>query len=106
MSSEIKVKLLSRIRNKQQIDEELLSRYINDVYGECDSAFCVASEAGDIQEWNNILVENIDRHLLDLNIEYRNIVVRSILNERAKNDIYFEDMSIKWTNYMVHHGLI
>ncbi len=106
VSSEIKVKLLSRIRNKQQIDEELLSRYINDVYGECDSAFCVASEAGDIQEWNNILIENIDRHLLDLNIEYRNIVVRNILNERAKNDIYFEDMSIKWTNYMVRHGLI
>lgn len=106
ISSELKVKLLAKIKAGRQIDEPLLSKYIIDVYGDCDSAFCAASEANDIQEWNDILVKNIDQQLIDLDVEYQNIVVRNILNERAKTDIHFEDMSIKWMNYMTHHGLV
>lgn len=106
ISSELKIKLLSRIKAGNSVDETLVSKYIIDVYGDCDSAFCAASEANDIQEWNDILIKNIDQQLLDLDIEYQNIVVRNILNERAKTDIHFEDMSLKWINYMTHHGLI
>lgn len=106
ISSELKVKLLAKIKSGKPVDETIVSKYIIDVYGDCDSAFCAASEANDIKEWNDILVKNIDQQLLDLDIEYQNIVVRNILNERAKNDIHFEDMSLKWINYMTRHGLI
>lgn len=80
--------------------------YINDAYGDCDSAFLLASKAKNIWEWNDILVKNIDQQLIELDAEYQNIVIRNILDERAKTDIHFEDMSIKWMNYMKHHGLV
>lgn len=106
ISAELKVKLLAKIKAGNPVDETIVSKYIIDVYGDCDSAFCAASEANDIKEWNDILVKNIDQQLLDLDMEYQNIVVRNILNERAKTDIHFEDMSLKWINYMTHHGFI
>ena len=106
ISSELKIRLLSKIKTGSKIEEDLLSKYVVDVYKDCDAAFYAAKGAKDIQEWNDILVMNIDLQLVDLDTEYQNIVIRSLLNERAKKDIYFEDMSLKWMNYMTHHGLI
>lgn len=106
ISSELKIKLLGRMKESEKIDSDLLKRFIIDVYGNCDTAFYVASEAKDIQEWNRLLVENIDRELTSLDIEYQNTVISNILEERAKKDIYYEDMNLKWTNYMTRHGLI
>ena len=106
ISSELKVKLIAKVKGKNKIEESLLEKFVVDAYGNCDSAFYAASEANDIQEWNDILVRNIDRELAELDVEYQNIVIQNILNERAKTDIHFEDMSLKWMNYMTRHGFI
>ena len=37
---------------------------------------------------------------------YQNIVVKNILEARAEEDAHFEDMSLKWVNYMNKHGLM
>ncbi len=106
LSSELKVKLLAKIKANRPIDNPLLSKYIIDVYGDCDSAFYAASTADNIQEWNRILIKNIDQHLLDLDVEYQNIVIRNLLSKKAEVDIHFEDMNIKWMNYMTHHSIV
>ena len=56
--------------------------------------------AQDIEEWNNMLVRNLDLTLCSMDMEYQNIVVKLLLEQRAKSDLYFEDMNIKWNNFM------
>lgn len=102
----LKVKLLSLVKSGKKSDENVVKQYVLAAYGDCDSAFLAACEAEDIREWNDTLVRKIDRNLEEMDRTYQNIVLKTILEARAEEDIHFEDMSLKWFNYMTKHGLM
>ncbi|MGP1613254.1 MAG: ATP-binding protein [Catonella sp.] len=106
LSVELKVKLLSMVKSNKKIDEDVVKQYVLEAYGDCDSAFLAACGAEDIREWNDTLVRKIDRNLEEMDRTYQNIVLKTILEARAEEDIHFEDMSLKWFNYMTKHGLM
>lgn len=102
----LKVKLLSTVKSDKKPDENVVKQYVLAAYGDCDSAFLAALVAEDISEWNDTLVRKIDRNLEEMNRLYQNMVIKTILEARAEEDIHFEEMSLKWINYMTQHGLM
>lgn len=105
ISAEIKRKLLTVVRNKKEISEELCRDAICDMYDD-DSAFIVASEASSIEEWNNVLVEHLEPMLRNVDEMYQRVVLKNILEKRAMKDSSFQEMNLKWINYMTHKGLL
>ena len=99
IQSELKIKLLAAVKTKNKIDDELFKKCVCSLYDQ-DAAFVAAMGAQDIEEWNNMLVRNLDLTLCSMDMEYQNIVVKLLLEQRAKSDLYFEDMNIKWNNFM------
>lgn len=99
ISAETKLKLIAVMKDDKEISSAFLEQVVCELFDD-DTAFVVATKATNIEEWTKILVEHLDKALSDMEFEYQNAVVRCILERRARQDLEFEEMHLKWLNYM------
>lgn len=105
ISAETKLKLMAVIRAEKEVNSVFLGQVLYELFDD-DTAFIAATKANNIEEWTKLLVEHLDKALANMESEYQNIVVRCLLERRAEQDLGFEEMHLKWINYMSRKGVI
>lgn len=105
IETSLKLKLIRIIESDSNIEDKEFSSIVYKIFNS-EFAFKNAKEAKNMEEWNRLLILNLDSELKNVSNELQNIIIKSILQEKAKEDDYFEDMKIKWINYMSRRQLL
>ena len=105
LTSSLKVKLIDKIQGRGELEEETVARCICDLF-QSEGALVSASRAENIEEWNKLFVEHLDPELKLLDRIYQNAIVGAILEEKSEGNIEFQDLNLKWCNWIRHGGII
>lgn len=85
------------LNNEQDISR--ISSAINKLF-DTRKAFEIAKIAQSIEEWNELLLSNIDIVSLGIDDCYINNVLKCLIREKSLEDSSMNDMYEKWTEYM------
>ena len=96
---ELKINILHEINSKKSKELKNISGIISKLYSN-DEAFKIGKEAKNFDDWNEVVLDNIDQTVFDVEEEYRNSILQCLLREKAVEQKEMEEFYFKWTDYM------
>lgn len=98
-TSNLKINVIKTLKTKDLSELKHVSGIISMLYSK-DEAFKLAKSTENIEEWNQIVLDNIDPIVYDIDEEYRNGILQCILREKAKEEKDLENFYFGWSDYM------
>lgn len=95
----LKLDLIDAISKEKSNNIGDLSKVVSKMF-DTDKAFKIAKKATSIEQWNEILIDNIDPIIKDIERCYQHNILQCIINEKSLEDEALSEMSLKWTDYM------
>lgn len=95
----LKLNLISAISDNSLKNIENNSAVISKMF-DSDPAFIVAKKAKSIEQWNEILIENLDPVLQELDRSFQYHILQCVINERSREDEQCNEMAVKWVECM------
>ncbi|WP_139209545.1 helicase HerA domain-containing protein [Clostridium uliginosum] len=98
-TSDLKINIIKTLKTKDLSELKHISGIISKLYSK-DEALKLAKNTEDIEEWNIIVLDNIDPIVYEIDEEYRNGILQCILREKAKEEKDLENFYFGWSDYM------
>lgn len=98
-TSNLKLNIIKALKTSDLSELKYVSGIIAKLYSK-DEAFKLAANTNNIEEWNQIVLDNIDPIAYDLEEDYRNGILQCLLREKAKEHKELESFYFNWSDYM------
>ncbi len=95
----LKLNLISAISDNNLKNIENNSAVISKMF-DSDPAFIAAKKAKSIEQWNEILIENLDPVLQELDRSFQYHILQCVINARSREDEQCNEMAVKWVECM------
>ena len=97
--SGLKIEILKTLVETDLSKLKYVSGIVSKLYSK-DEAFKFATSTENIEEWNKIVLDNIDPIVYELEEHYRNSILQCLLREKAKEHKELEKFYFGWSDYM------
>lgn len=97
--STLKINIMKVLKTSDLSELKHVSGIIAKLYSK-DEAFKLAADTENLEEWNEIILDNIDPIVSQLEEDYKNAVLQCLLREKAKEHKELENFYFGWTDYM------
>ncbi|NFT91104.1 ATP-binding protein [Clostridium botulinum] len=98
-TSSLKIDILKTLKTNDLSELKHVSGIIAKLYSK-DEAFNLATDTENIEQWNQIMFNNIDSIVCELEEDYRNSILQCLLREKAKEHKELENFYFSWSDYM------
>ena len=98
-TSNLKLNIIKALKTSNLFELKHVSGIIAKLYSK-DEAFKLAKNTENIEEWNQIILDNIDSTVYELEEDYRNGILQCLLREKAKEYKELENFYFNWSDYM------
>lgn len=98
-ATDLKLDLIELLPKEKPHKIDDISMVISKMF-DTDKTFEIAKKAKNIEQWNEILISNIDPIIKDFERYYQNSILQCIINEKSREDDSLSEMSLKWVDYM------
>lgn len=98
-NSDFKIDIIKTLKSRDTNELKDVAAIINKLYCNED-AFIKAKDSENFEEWNKIMLKNIDKDILELNENYRSAILQCMLREKALEKQELEGFYFSWTEYM------
>ncbi|PRR82001.1 ATP-binding protein [Clostridium vincentii] len=98
-TSNLKISVINILKTKDLSELKHVSRIISMLYSK-EEAYKLAKNTENIDEWNQIVLDNIDPIVYEINENYRNGILQCLVRENAKDHKELENFYFNWSNYM------
>lgn len=98
-TSNLKLNIIKSLKTSDLSELKHVSGIIAKLYSK-DEVFKLAANTDNIEEWNQIVLDNIDSVAYELEEDYRNSILQCLLREKAKEYKELESFYFNWSDYM------
>jgi hypothetical protein len=98
-TSDLKIDVIKTLKTHDLSKLKHVSGIIAKLYSK-DEAFKLATNTKNIEEWNQIVLDNIDPVAYELEEDYRNSILQCLLREKSKEHKDLESFYFNWSDYM------
>lgn len=100
LSSALKIEIIKLIDSGKRFKKQTIERLVSDIVDGKRNVFKCAIESESIEEWNALLIENIEIPTDDLSKDCINSILECLIHHRSLEKAANEEYFIKWMNYM------